>query len=140
MKNFFGRCPQTVDPVTREASLDPEDWVRCDQRSCPLQKYTENNEIEQHLRQLAAEYPELAQVVEVGRSSLGQNIVGLRITRDVSQERRLLKPMVRYIGNMHGNEPVGREMLNHLAEVLLRGYQMCVNHELHDFLIFIFQC
>ena len=23
---------------------------------------------------------------------------------------------------MHGNEPVGREMLNHFAEVLLRGY------------------
>ena len=29
---------------------------------------------------------------------------------------------VRYSGNMHGNEPVGREMINHLAEVLLEGY------------------
>ena len=38
------------------------------------------------------------------------------------EEREVLKPMFRYSGNMHGNEPVGREMLNHLAEVLLRGY------------------
>ena len=36
--------------------------------------------------------------------------------------RELLKPMVRYVGNMHGNEPVGREMLNHFAERLLEGY------------------
>ena len=36
--------------------------------------------------------------------------------------RELLKPMVRYVGNMHGNEPVGREMLNHFAETLLEGY------------------
>ena len=36
--------------------------------------------------------------------------------------RELLKPMVRYVGNMHGNEPVGRELLNHFAETLLVGY------------------
>ena len=45
-----------------------------------------------------------------------------RISRGVREEREMLKPMFRYSGNMHGNEPVGREMLNHLAEVLLRGY------------------
>ena len=38
--------------------------------------------------------------------------------------RELLKPMVRYVGNMHGNEPVGREMLNHFAETLLEGYDV----------------
>ena len=35
---------------------------------------------------------------------------------------QLLKPMVRYVANMHGNEPVGREMLSHFAETLLQGY------------------
>ena len=35
--------------------------------------------------------------------------------------------MVRYVGNMHGNEPVGREMLNHFAETLLEGYGVSVD-------------
>ena len=77
----------------------------------------------------------------VGASVLGQNITGIRITRGINTgQREILKPMVinnsnvyiyenvpnqvRYVGNMHGNEPVGREMLNHFAETLLEGYGM----------------
>ena len=72
---------------------------------------------------------------------MGQRIVGLRISDNVHQERELLKPMVnrapkktkkqvdqlfcqvRFSGNMHGNEPVGREMLIHLAHYLLQARQ-----------------
>ena len=43
-------------------------------------------------------------------------------TSSIPGPRELLKPMVRYVGNMHGNEPVGRELLNHFAETLLEGY------------------
>ena len=109
---------------TREASSDPADWAKCDRVKCPLQQYTQNADIQGHMLQLSELYPDLAQFVLVGQSSLGQNITGLRISRNVRQERQLLKPMVRYVGNMHGNEPVGREMLNHFASVLLQGYGM----------------
>jgi carboxypeptidase D len=74
------------------------------------------------MRSLVEEFPSLASLVVVGNSSLGQEILGIQISRGVEEERELLKPKVRYSGNMHGNEPVGREMLNHFAEVLLRGY------------------
>ena len=115
-EDLFGRCP-----VTESVTEDPGDWAKCD-RSCPLQRYTENREINTHLQSLVDQHPRLASLVTVGSSSLGQQILGIRITRGVTGEREMLKPMFRYSGNMHGNEPVGREMLNHLAEVLLKGY------------------
>lgn len=87
----------------------------------PLQSYTSNSALASHLESLAARFPFTAKILEVGHSSLGQRILGLRITDNVQEERHLLKPMVRFSGNMHGNEPVGREMLAHLATVLLQA-------------------
>ena len=43
---------------------------------------------------LAEEYPLLAQTLHVGKSVLGQDILGIRITREVGEERELLKPKV----------------------------------------------
>jgi len=119
---LYGRCPtRLLNLETREASNEISDWAKCDV-NCPLQKYTKNKEIEDHLISLVEEFPDIASLVNVGNSSLGQNIVGIQITKGVKNEREVLKPKVRYSGNMHGNEPVGREMLNHFAEVLLRAY------------------
>jgi len=121
-QDLYGRCPIRLPSYdTREASDDPADWAKCDP-GCPLQRYTQNKEIGDHMNHLVSQFPNLTRLVEVGQSTLGQSIVGIRISRGANTERELLKPMVRYSGNMHGNEPVGREMLNHLAEVLLRGY------------------
>ena len=46
------------------------------------------------MKSLVEEFPELARLVEVGKSSLGQNIVGIQITRGAHGERELLKPKV----------------------------------------------
>ena len=47
----------------------------------------------------------------------------LQISTDVNKfERTELKPMVKFVGNMHGNEVVGRELLIMFAEFLLETY------------------
>ena len=46
------------------------------------------------MRDLVEQFPDLASLVEVGNSTLGQPIVGIQITRGVEYERDLLKPKV----------------------------------------------
>jgi len=46
----------------------------------------------------------------------------MRLTADADKKRKLLKPMVSMVANMHGNEVVGIELLVHLAKVLVMGY------------------
>ena len=56
------------------------------------------------------------------RRSQGRDIMGLRLSAGGGGERPLLRPMVKYVGNMHGNEVVGREVLLALAEYLVYNY------------------
>ena len=115
--DLFGRCPtKLLNMKTREASLKVKimipkyalldsvsykasDWVRCSS-TCPLSSYTSNHQIETHLQALAAEHPLLAQALHLGKSVQGQEILGIRITRGVGEERELLKPRV-YLGTFN---------------------------------------
>ena len=47
----------------------------------------------------------------------------IQISTDIQNERREeLKPMVKYVANMHGNEAVGRELMLHLILHLVQNY------------------
>ena len=68
-------------------------------------------------------YVRVAKPFTIAQSSKGQQLVGIRISQNVRKDRKLMKPMVRFVGNMHGNEAVGREVLLHLSRHLLQGYE-----------------
>ena len=102
-EDLFGRCPLVlVDKETREASTEAGDWVKCDRATCPLQQYTSNRRVEANMRDLVDRFPNLARLVVVGKSTLGQNITGVRITSGLEADgrRQLLKPMVNNINVM----------------------------------------
>ena len=113
-------CPTKVDNITLEASKLEEDWGECG-KSCPLRSYQDNQQLQDSLENLAKQNPETAQTFDLGKSVRGLALFGIRISSGVDKPRKVLKPSVYLIANMHGNEVVGRELLTHLAVVLLKG-------------------
>ena len=117
-------CPtRLTDRQTLEASENPDDWGQCS-TGCPLHSYSSNQGMFDEIVELGQQFPTLAQPFTIGFSTQGVELVGIRISRSVRRGRKELKPMVRLVGNIHGNEVVGREVLLHLARHLLTGYNV----------------
>ena len=86
-------------------------------------KYHTQEELTKVLTSLQTEYPDLARLYELsGKSAQNRSLWVLQISSNVTAERKELKPIVKYVGNMHGNEVVGRELLIKLAKNLLENY------------------
>ena len=75
----------------------------------------------QKLVSLAARFPNLAMVESVGKSVKGRQLAFIKISANVTR-RSNLEPMFKYVGNMHGDETVGRQMILYLAQYLLQNY------------------
>jgi murein tripeptide amidase MpaA len=75
------------------------------------------------LQDCHAQYPHITQLFSVGQSSQGRDLWVIRITASplVSVPGR---PKFKYVGNMHGNEVVGREVLLYLVKYMLDNYKI----------------
>lgn len=91
-------------------------------------KYYSLPEIEDLFNRIEKQYPEIARVHEIGSSVLGNKILALEITSNVGRQRTLLKPMFKYIANMHGDETVGLQLLLYLAQYLTSSYGRDEDH------------
>lgn len=83
--------------------------------------YHSQEDIDELFDKLSKHFPHNARVVHVGKSAENRNLIALHISRNV-QTRNILTPMVKYIGNMHGDETIGRQLLIYLAQYLLFNY------------------
>ncbi|XP_076767108.1 carboxypeptidase D svr [Xylocopa sonorina] len=79
-------------------------------------------EMEKYLKELHLNYPNITRLYSIGQSVNGRELYVMEITQNPGQHSPN-KPEVKYIGNMHGNEVVGREIL-----LLLLKY-LCENAE-----------
>lgn len=87
-----------------------------------LNKYHNNEELHQYLFELSQKYPEITKLYSIGESVEGRKLWALEISENPGKHE-LLKPEFKYVANMHGNEIVGREVLLHLARLLVENYK-----------------
>ncbi len=79
-----------------------------------LQSYTAHAD---YLAGLAQQYPDLAQLIDVGQSVEGRTIWGLRISGPGTE-----RPAVFYFGAQHGNEQAAASLTTYIADYLLTNY------------------
>jgi len=87
-----------------------------------IKSYTDHGEMVNILKDIETTYPDIARRYTIGNSEEGRSLECIQITKDAKKPRKLLKPMVKYVANIHGDEAVGRELLIGLARYLTENY------------------
>ena len=78
--------------------------------------------IKEELEQLADDHPGVTELVTLGRTLRGEDIVALRVTQRARQVRDGSRPAVLYAGGQHGREWIGPETVRRLAHHIVDGY------------------
>lgn len=84
-------------------------------------KYYNYVDLTGRLQSLAQKYPHIANLSSIGQSVEGRELWVMRITKDPNIDTPG-KPKFKYVGNMHGDETVSRQVLVYLVEYLLTKY------------------
>uniref|UniRef100_A0A915PK79 Peptidase M14 carboxypeptidase A domain-containing protein n=1 Tax=Setaria digitata TaxID=48799 RepID=A0A915PK79_9BILA len=79
--------------------------------------YHNQDELEIILTNINKRCPNYTTVYSIGESVEGRDLLVIHFSTTPGQHQ-ILKPEMKYVGNMHGNEPVGRELLLRLASYL----------------------
>lgn len=89
-----------------------------------LTHYHNYTTVQSLFAKLQNDFPQLAKIYTIGKSSQGRELLVLRISSGMNQvppendpedhlEFQLNgKPMFKYVANMHGNEAIGRELVS----------------------------
>ncbi|KAG1951702.1 carboxypeptidase M [Pimephales promelas] len=84
-------------------------------------KYYNYTELTDLLKSLAQRYANIANLTSIGKSVENRELWVMRITKDPTLDGPG-KPKFKYVGNMHGDETVSRQVLIYLLEYLLEKY------------------
>ncbi|XP_026051165.1 carboxypeptidase D, b [Carassius auratus] len=84
-------------------------------------RYHSYDEMEMFLQLLSAVHPSITHLISVGQSVQGRNLYVMEISTNPGVDQKG-KPEVMFLGNLHGNEFIGREILLNLVEYLCRSY------------------
>lgn len=76
------------------------------------------------LEQLAARNPDITELVRIGRTVRGEDIVALKVSRQARRIRDGRRPATLYLGGQHGREWIPPEMVRRLAHHVVDGYRI----------------
>lgn len=106
-----------LPPVSSPAVLPPKHQAIQPQEF----RHHNNADMDLFLRKYSSEYPAITHLYSVGRSADNRDLY-VMIISDNPAVHEHGEPEFKYIGNMHGNEVVGRELLLNLIEYLCLNY------------------
>uniref|UniRef100_A0A8C7WF88 Carboxypeptidase D, a n=1 Tax=Oncorhynchus mykiss TaxID=8022 RepID=A0A8C7WF88_ONCMY len=84
-------------------------------------KYYNYVEMTRLLKFMAMKYPYISNLSSIGQSVQGRELWVMRITKDPNADVPG-KPKCKYVGNMHGDETISRQVLVYLVNYLLTRY------------------
>jgi carboxypeptidase M len=73
------------------------------------------------LREASNKFPNLVHLYTIGQSVEGRELWVAKVSSNVHEDK-LLKPHVKLVANMHGNEAIGRELVLQLLVYLVNSY------------------
>ena len=88
----------------------------------PEFKHHNHEDMIRYMNDIAKRCPEITRIYDVGTSVRGKKLIVMEMS-DNPGKHELLEPEFKYIGNMHGNEVVGREMLLLLLDYFCQEYK-----------------
>ena len=113
----------------------------CQSSEVTLSDFHNYTQLMDELDNLAESYPDIAKLYSLGQTAESRELLVMQISRGVNevqvslwnkidikkfsqlQQRVKLKPMMKLVANMHGNEAVGRELMLALSRYLLENYE-----------------
>ena len=85
-------------------------------------KHHDYQELTWFMKYFAEEYPEITRLYDIGKSVQNRKLWAMEIS-DNPGKHEPGEPEMKYIGNVHGNEVVGREILLQLIKHLCENYR-----------------
>jgi hypothetical protein len=104
-----------VDP---SSALWPFGSTTDSQRDDKWTHYHNQRQMEAKLMEVHLKCANISRLYSVGKSVEGRELMVIQFSTTPTLAHQPLKPEMKYVGNMHGNEAIGREMLIRMADYL----------------------